>query len=326
MSFKSLIVTALMMILIAIPAYGDVRVEWDSGVNLSSSATASVWDWQTGFRTSGDWTLAPNLSLFLRDRVVRDSRNEDWYGDLERGYLQYESGPVRVKLGRQAVNWGIGWFFRPNDLITPAANALSHEDTRPGMDLATLYWATSPLTATELVAGDRLLAARTEWRIGPTNLRFLGVDNAEGLKYLGIDFQGGLAGIYGEGRYGWTESQGFENGKPALLLGWSKALGGGKLLYLEAFKDISKLYYGSENYAATGVEIPVDEFTSFTVAGIGNLDDGGCVITGLVTSQINDNLDLNGAIVVLAGSENTEFLTRAGGYRFTLNLGAKYYF
>lgn len=141
MSFKSLIVTALMMILIAIPAWGDVRVEWDSGVNLSSSATASVWDWQTGFRTSGDWTLAPNLSLFLRDRVVRDSRNEDWYGDLERGYLQYESGPVRVKLGRQAVNWGIGWFFRPNDLITPEFKLTPEKTyqymTWPGMNYTT---------------------------------------------------------------------------------------------------------------------------------------------------------------------------------------------
>lgn len=323
---KSLLVTVLMVIMIAIPAYGDVRVEWDTGVNWSDAVTESTWAWQTGFRTSGDWSLGPNLSLFLRDRVARNSQSTDWYGDLERGYLQFESGPVRIKLGRQAVNWGIGWFFRPTDLITPPANALSYEDTRPGRDLAALYWATSPLTATELVAGDRLLAARTEWRIGPTNLRFLAVDNTESFRYLGFDFQGGLAGIYGEGRYGWTESEGFNAGKPALLLGWSKALGDGRLLYLEGFKDTSKQFYNSEDYAATGMEIPVDEFTSVTMAGTGNLDDGGWVIMGLVNSQINDNLDLSGGVGVIAGSEGTEFLTRAGGYRVSLNLEAKYYF
>lgn len=93
---------------------------------------------------------------------------------------------------------GIGWFFRPTDLIT-SLTPLAEEETRPGKDLAVLRWSTSPLTATDFIAGDHLIAVRSEWRIGATNLRILGVCQPEYIDAIGFDFQGGLAGFYAEG-------------------------------------------------------------------------------------------------------------------------------
>ena len=63
--------------------------------------------------------------------MLANSQNTDLTGTLERGYLQYEAGSLRLRLGRQAVSWGAGWFFRPSDLITPRS-PLSAEATRPG--------------------------------------------------------------------------------------------------------------------------------------------------------------------------------------------------
>jgi hypothetical protein len=295
---KRMLLTVALVLLGSVPAAGAAKVEWEAGLGWNNRAeTATRWD--AGFRTTGDWAFGENWAFFLRDWIAIDSETEEWGGILERCYLRYEAGPVRINLGRQAVSWGTGWFFRPTDRITPYS-PLDKEETRSGKDLAVLRWSTSPVTAMELVAGDRLYAGRAELRIAATNLRLLAIAEPGLQQTLGFDFKGGLAGVYGEAGYTWTKEESFPDGDLTYSVGWEKILSGGNHFYLEYLRDqngtVDRDDPGGGAYLALGLEIPWDELTTFTLASVSDLDNGGLTINGVVNLLITDSLDLRGQI------------------------------
>jgi hypothetical protein len=324
--------TIILLLLFPTPACGEVKVDWESTASGSNLIEEQGLSWDTGFRLSGDWAFGEKVAFFLRDKVAVNSLTKEWTGALERCYIRYESGSFRANLGRQAVNWGIGWFFRPTDLITPIT-PLAQEETRPGKDLAVLRWSTSALTAMDLIAGERLYGARGELRWGDTNLRIMGVSQyqAQGLPLpktvnnLGWDVQGGLAGFYTEGKYAWDEASPFMNGNTTALVGWRKMVGSDRQLFVEYLLNNDLLYSG-RNYLAAGLQIPWDELTSFSITGIANLDDGGIVLDGIADVQLTDSLDLRGMIAVFAGEDTSEFVLKTGGARWNVLLQVKYYF
>jgi hypothetical protein len=304
----------LALFLLAFPAEAAVKVDWETNAYYDHSNSGSTSSWNTGFQTTGDWSLGDNGAFFLRDKLVKDSNASNWAGTLDRCYLQYQKGPYRVNLGRQAVIWGVGWIFRPTDVITPQ-QSFKQDDTRPGEDLVTFNWATSPLTAFDLVAGDQVAAFRTEWRLNQTNLRVLGLSLPDDQKMVGFDFQGGLAGLYGEACYKWSDS--FDTGKPAVMLGWKKTLSSGELLFLEGYHDESagkQSLYTGRNYFGAGMEIPWNELTVFDLMAVYNSDKSEMTYTGIVRLQMSDNLDLNGSLLVMPDSQ------------VVLQLQSKYYF
>lgn len=319
---------AILLLIFSIPAFGAVKVDWEATVSGSNFIQQQGPSWDTGFRLSGDWAFGEKVTFFLRDKVGINSTMTEWGGVLERCYIRYESGTFRADLGRQAVGWGIGWFFRPTDLITPIT-PLAQEDTRPGRDMLVLRWSTSPLTAVDFIAGDRLYAARGELRFGETNIRVMGVSEYQPLLYrnvstIGWDVQGGLAGLYTEGKFAWNESASAD-GKTTALVGWRKYIWDDRQLFVEYLQNGDLVYSGS-NYFAAGLQIPLDELTSFSITGVANLDDGGCILNGIADLQLTDSLDLRGSIVVFAGGETSEFVTMAGGARWNVVVQAKYYF
>jgi hypothetical protein len=337
---RKICVCAVFLLLVyAMPAGAAVKVEWDAtaGGDDANSELA----WRTGFTASGDWSLGPRSVFFLKNQIAIDQADEEWQGKLERCYIRYEQGPVRLNLGRQGVSWGIGWFFRPTDLVTPLT-PLAREETRPGKDLAVLRWSTSALTAVDFIAGAEMIGARSEWRIGPTNLRLLGVYQPGYIRSLGFDFQGGLAGFYGEGAYHWAGAS-FDQGELAGLVGWRKVLRSGNQLYLEYYRnDLSKagpelaalwsenknreLRYSNQNYLAVGLQIPWDQLTTCSITAIANLDDGGVILQGIADVQLSDNLTVRGALMTVAGAGGAEFRTRVQGAKVGATVEMKYFF
>ncbi len=337
---KVLGITLLMLIGFAFPASAAVKVEWDSiaGWNEADSKIS----WNTGFMTSGDWSVGPSYAFFLKDNISINQDQEHWQGELSRCYLQYEHDSMRFNIGKQGVSWGIGWFFRPTDLITPLT-PLAQEETRPGKNLAVIRWSTSSLTATDFIAGDQLLAARSEWRIGPTNFRLLGIYQSEYLNAVGFDFQGGLGGLYGEGIHRWAADEGFNQGRFGGILGWRKVINQGNQLYLEYFynglsqagtrlaalvgqNENHERVYSDENYLAIGFKIPWDQLTSYSITGIVNLDDGSTIYEGNVDAELTDNCELIGTIMIISGPDTSEFVGGAHGSRVGASIQLKYVF
>jgi hypothetical protein len=337
---KNFVLTAFLLFVCSLPVFAEVRVEWDTTTGWNDAN--SDLSWKTAFTTSGDWSLGRDLSFFLKDQVFSQTNQQQWQGTLDRAYLQYEQGPIRLNFGRQGVTWGIGWFFRPTDLITPLT-PLAEEETRPGKDLAVLRWSTSPLTATDFITGNQLYAARSEWRVGETNLRLIGVCQPEDINAVGFDFQGGLAGFYGEGAYRWAAIDAIDQGRFAGLIGWRKTIGSGSQLYMEYYRnDLSKagpeltnllsqnrnheFIYSKQNYLAVGLQIPWDQLTTSAITGIASLDDGGMIMTGVTSWQLTDSLDLRATLMGVIGPDGTEFWTRGQGSRFNAAVEVKYFF
>jgi hypothetical protein len=337
---KTLISAVFLLFILAMPAWADVKVTSDSTIGWDDGSDDL--SWQSGFQTSGNWSLASNAVFCLDDKIAIDREQQHWQGTLDRCYLQLEPGPARLNLGRQGVSWGIGWFFRPTDLITPLT-PLAQEETRSGKDLAVLRWATSALTATDFIAGNHLYALRSEWQFGPTHLRLLGIYQPEYVNAAGYDFQGGLYGFYGEGVYRWADTEGPDQGRYAGLVGWQKVVGASNQLFLEYFRNELRqsgetmanllsqnknheLIYSDRNYLAAGLKIPWDQLTTLTMAGISNLDDRGCIIEGIGDFLLNDNLEVVGILRAVAGPEDTEFWTMGRGSRLGVALEIKYFF
>jgi hypothetical protein len=337
---KILILTLFLILICSMPVLADVKVESDTIIGWNDAN--SDLSWKTGFITSGDWSLGPKIAFFLKDDLSISQAEQQWQGMLDRCYVQYEKGPVRVNLGRQGVNWGIGWFFRPTDLITPLT-PLAEEETRPGKDLAVLRWSTSSLTATDFIAGNGVYAARSEWRIGATNLRLLGVCQPEYINAVGFDFQGGLAGFYGESAYRWAAIDSVEQGKFVGLIGWKKTIWSGSQLYMEYYRnDFSKataglanlltqnkaqeIVYSNQNYLAMGVQVPWDQLTTFSLTGVSNLDDSGIILTGIASWQLTDSLDIRATLMGVTGPDGTEFWSMGQGSRVSAALEMKYFF
>lgn len=335
------ILVFILLLIFATPTFGAVKVNWTTNVSGSNSPANTGIYGNSGFETVGDWALSQELTFFLRNQLTINTLTKDWNGSLDRCYLRYESGAFRLNLGRQTMGWGIGWFFRPTDLITPIS-PLAKEDSRPGKDLAVLRWSTSPVTAIDIIVGDRLAAARGEWRYGKTNIRLSGVTQSqtETVNNLGWDAQGGLAGLYTEGKYAWTDQM--ENGKLTALLGWRKTVWSNRQLFVEYLRDNSgevdpkhynyelittgKRTFLGQSYLATGLQIPWDELTTFSLTGVSNLNDGSIMLTGITDWQLSDNLDLRGMVATLIGDDGKEFITIAGGARWNVMVQLKYYF
>ena len=335
---RKIIVITVMLLLFTAKSDGSTKVEWIAASNFINPNSTLQETWDTGFQFSGDWSLNPHWFFVLQDKVSINNAVNDWTGSLNRCFLRYENNTIRLDIGRQAIGWGIGWFFRPMDVITPLT-VQNSEESRVGRDLAALRWSTSALTNTELIAGKDIMAGYAELQIDKTNLRFFGVTNQNGRKLIGADFRGGLNGFYGEMRFDWQNAM--NEGKLACMLGKQYNFGNNRLLNLEYFhnnggeKDPS-LYnfslisidnpYLAQNYFGAGYQIPVDELTVVFLTAIINLDDKSAMLGATVIACITDNIDLQGGATVFIGDPLTEFRMLVYQSSIGLNVKLKYYF
>ncbi|MCR4424821.1 MAG: hypothetical protein NUW23_01330 [Firmicutes bacterium] len=282
----------------AAPEGFTLRGEFDARYAFGNLVSDPVASWN--LRLSGDlgWAILPGLNLTARAHAAASFLDLQPELGVDRLFVQYEAGRTRLTMGRQAINWGLATMFRPTDLITPRDPTTSDE-SRPGKVLATLYWRTSPVTGVELVAGEDVYAVRAGVAIGQTNMRVLGVSQPGARHALGVDFEGGLGGLYGEACYDWADGAP-EDYSTAGTLGWKKAFGSGKLVFAEYHrKDVRQGgIHLPFSFAAAGITYPLDEFTTASAALVADLRGGTKTATGTLSMLVADDLDLNFGVVV----------------------------
>ncbi|RMH51463.1 MAG: hypothetical protein D6682_04390 [Zetaproteobacteria bacterium] len=63
-----------------------------------------------------------------------------WHHTLYRGWLAWERGAWRIKLGRQRIAWGSGRIWNPTDRFNPVAPTALEPDWKLGVDALRLEW------------------------------------------------------------------------------------------------------------------------------------------------------------------------------------------
>ena len=314
-----------------------LQCELDAGIAFTNLIPGPRANWHLNLTGDCVWQVNPAVTIVGRGHALASipclstdpGSALNVCLSLDRLFLQYEAGRARATIGKQAVNWGLATIFRPTDLITPRAPG-GFGEGRPGKTLVTLFWRTSPLTGVELILGENLYAGRGEFRIGQTNFGILGLTNhvnpagsknpatignepnimtptnAGVVNAVGLDFQGGLRGFYGEVCHNWTDtgqhsSDTAYSGAPAApaitsaTIGWKTMLRGGNLIFAEYYRNHVRLdnINAVTRLAALGLTYQYDEFTTFGLVGIADLTDSSWTATGTLTSLLTENLDLN---------------------------------
>jgi hypothetical protein len=123
------------------------------------------WKWQLHFRTQpqissfpgalGAITLAggatPSRSLPLQGVAPNDSRFL-WRHELDRLLVSYRAGKVDIILGRQPISFGVGFVFKPADLVGTFSPTEVDGEYKPGVDALRVNIALGDFTELALVA------------------------------------------------------------------------------------------------------------------------------------------------------------------------------
>jgi len=64
----------------------------------------------------------------------------NWRHTLYRGWLEYENGPVNIKLGRQRIAWGSGRIWNPTDRFNPVQPTALELEQKLGVDAVRMAW------------------------------------------------------------------------------------------------------------------------------------------------------------------------------------------
>lgn len=148
---------------------------------------------------------------------------------FDRLNLQYSSGRLSIRAGRQPVNLAATFFFTPNDFFAPFAAQTFYRTYKPGVDAARLDVRTGDLSQLSLIGvlGYRADGSGdTGWSNRPDSGRTSGIVRASGVfgdfelaavggivrrdRVIGGDLQGelfGWLGVRGEGHYAFADDR-----------------------------------------------------------------------------------------------------------------------
>ncbi len=146
-----------------------------------------------------------NDDYFDLSAVVLDKNGFVLHTMLDRLYMEYNSGPLEISLGRQRINWGINTLWNPNDIF----NAFNFTDfdyeERPGSDALRVRYYTGFASSIEIAAkafdhwDEAVAAALWKFNRNQYDLQLL-AGIAQGDAALGLGWAGNLknAGFKGE--------------------------------------------------------------------------------------------------------------------------------
>lgn len=157
------------------------------GQRMTLDASASV---RIQARTATyPWRAFLDGRLGLRGPV---SGSGSWRSDseLHRLYVRRYFPQGQVSLGKQFVNWGVGYAFSPTDVFNPP-DPTDPSAIRPGIVAATVQWSVGPLDYWHLAAADGKYGLRRRGNVGGTDWSLLAVSD-DGRTILGFDLDGDL--------------------------------------------------------------------------------------------------------------------------------------
>lgn len=275
---------------------------------------------------------------------IDESRTHLWFARLDRLSLGYTSGPLALRLGRQALSWGGGLVYQVLDLFDPfPPNALDTE-YKPGVDMLRAQWLfgngddlqaigvprrsrrDAPLTLTSSSLG-------LKWRhfMGSSQVELLAARHYQ-TSVAGLGISGNLAGGIWRGDL----STAFPDDDPAVasfLLNYdrtwtlasrnlegfveffrngfgSRSLGHGleslSPLLLERLAR-GEIFNSGRHEVALGARYDWSPLTRLEPTVLANLDDGSVYLLFRGHQSLRQNLDLDAGIQVPVGGRGSEY-------------------
>lgn len=223
---------------------------------------------------------------------------------VDRLYLRLYLPRADVSLGKQFVNWGVGYAWDPTDVFNPP-DPTDPLGERPGVLSAVVRIPVGPLDYWSLAAAEERLGVRRRGNIDGTDWAVVAVAD-RGDAVIGADFKGDLG-------VGWRlgaayripqGSSGFasEEASWQALLGADYSWLNGKLVWLgEYFVERSKAA-GTGRHTFQQLSYGVDEFTSVSASVLAELPAGQRVWSAALTTALGGESRLAVGLSLLDGA------------------------
>jgi len=125
----------------------------------------------------------------------------NWRHTLYRGWLEYDAGPVNIKLGRQRIAWGSGRIWNPTDRFNPVQPTALELEQKLGVDAVRVAWNYAGNGSLIAVAApprassrtSRKLALRWQDTFGEFDVALMGARINDEVMF-GLDITGNLGG------------------------------------------------------------------------------------------------------------------------------------
>jgi len=117
-------------------------------------------------------SLLPEPTWADAEQTILRRGRTFWRHHLYRGWLNWDSGSMQLKLGRQRIAWGSGRMWNPTDRFNPVDPTALEGDIKTGVDSAFGEWRYSSSGVVQAVAapgsGAHLVSRKTALRVRDT--------------------------------------------------------------------------------------------------------------------------------------------------------------
>jgi len=275
--------------------------------------------------------IRPESSYWVLDHDIKKEERLRWNHSIYRGYGTVRYKSVDLKLGRQRVSWGKGWFWSPLDMFNPVSSTVIERDERKGVDGALMTVSGGRVSSFSLLylpQRERVdsKAARIVGQIGSYDVAVSAGNHME-RTFSGIDFAGymGDAGFYGE-VVSVEDNRGDQ--KVSLLFSGNYNFESSLYIMLEYFRNggwnapWTGISYESEDYVGLQASYDLTPLTRWNNFLIINLDDRSFFFSPQVITSLFEDLDLNFGAQIFGGNRESEY----GGFENLYYADLKYFF
>jgi len=249
--------------------------------------------------------------------LVINSDGAVFHSLIDRVYLDYSTGNLQIRFGRQRINWGMNLVWNPNDVFNTYSFLNFDYEERPGIDALKVQYYTSETSSLELVyqigenSDERALATRFRFNQWNYDFQLLGgwveKDWVLGAGWAGDIYGGGFRGEFTwffprgntgdkaflasvSGDYSFTNNLMLHAGFLFNSTGTSGPVFPTSLL---AMADPSPRGLSRGKYALFGqVSYPLTPLFTTSLSVISNPSDGSLVLNPSLGYSLVTNLDL----------------------------------
>ena len=288
-------------------------------------------------------STAPPATLFDLTAKSNVGTNGRLTANLDRASVSYTTDQTVLKIGRQAITWGMGSVFHPGDFVAPFSPSAIDTSFKPGVDMIygqylfdsgadiQAIYVPRPETAGGSVSRDAsTVALRGYTTLGAVDAALtLAEDRGDQVVSLGLS--GSLGGIGWKAEYvDWSLASGSADPSWVISAMNFGSLGEWNTTYFaeyyhngfgtssstaldalpaELLKRMStgQVFYAGSDFLALGGSIGISPDIGLSPSAIISMEDRSALLSLAANVTIGDNANLAFSILTPVGDDGTEF-------------------